>query len=118
MVGRVASYNVPQVLGLDTRIGRVTVAGTGLYTVPAGKKARCTEITGVVDALGADASYAVSILRGGNNRPIGAFVVVNGKSEFVGELALQAGDIVTNVGDAGSTNGTVDMTCTIQEFDV
>jgi len=32
-------------------------------------------------------------------------------------LLLQAGDIVTNVGDAGSTNGTMDMTVTIQEFD-
>jgi len=113
----IVSRNQLQSSGLSTTvIGRVTVAGTGLYTVPTGKKARVTSITGNLDATGADATYAVSILRGADNRPIAAHVAVNGISIFIGEMMLQAGDIVTNVGDAGSTNGTIDMTCTFQEY--
>jgi len=112
------TLNSVQAPGLEpTKIGRVVVAGTGLYTVPAGKVAKVTAITGNVDALGADATYAVSILRGGNNRPVGAHVGINGISVFVGTMLLEAGDIITNVGDAGSTNGTIDMTATVKEFD-
>jgi len=114
---QIVSRNQLQSSGLSTTvIGRVTVAGTGLYTVPTGKKARVTSITGNLDATGADATYAVSILRGADNRPVGAHVAVNGISIFTGVMMLQAADIVTNVGDSGSTNGTIDMTCTFQEY--
>jgi len=118
MVSKLTPRNQLQSSGLSTTVeGRVTVAGTGLYTVPSGKKARVTSITMSLDATGADATYAVSIIRGANNRPVGLHVAVNAVSVFQGEMMLQAADIVTNVGDAGSTNGTCDMTCTFQEYD-
>jgi len=44
-------------------------------------------------------------------------VGVGAKSTVTPPLILQAADIVTNVGDAGSTNGTCDMTVTFKEFD-
>jgi len=100
-----------------TREGRVVDANVGLYTVPAGKVAKVLSLSGNLDAVGVDATYAIAILRGGTFRPVGQHVAVNSISILQGVLLLQAGDIVTNVGDAGSTNGTMDMTVTIQEFD-
>jgi len=118
MVGVRASLNALQVAEAEpVKIGRVVAAATGLYTVPAGKVALVTSITGVIDALGADASAAVAILRAGTFRPVGAFVVINGKSEYNGRMVLQAGDIITNVGDAGATNTTIDMTASVKEYD-
>ena len=113
----ITARNVVQVPSLESvKEGRVTVAGTGLYVVPAGRIAVVKSITMNLDAVGADATYAVSIIRGANNRPIGAHVAVNGISTWVGEMLLIAGDIITNVGDAGSTNGTCDMTASVKEF--
>jgi len=100
----------------DQRLGRVINATVGLYTVPASTRTLVKSITGIVDAVGGDASYSVAIRRGGTFFPLGAFVVVNEKSEWIGVMLLNAGDIVTNVGDAGATNGTIDMGCSIQEF--
>lgn len=96
--------------------GRVVNANTGLYTVPANTETEVTSITGLIDALGADASYAVAIKRGVNFRPVGEMVVTNKISKFEGSMLLQAGDIITNVGDSGSTNGTVDMVASIREY--
>lgn len=96
--------------------GRVINALVGLYTVPAGRVAIVTAITGNLDAVGGDATYAVAVSRGGTLRPIGAHVAVNGISVFTGKMLLQAGDIITNVGDAGSTNGTMDMTASVREY--
>jgi len=117
MVSQLTPRNVSQRPNQQSlKIGRVTVAGTGLYVVPAGRVALVTAITGNLDAVGADATYAVSILRGADNRPIGAHVAVNGISTWQGEMLLIAGDIITNVGDAGSTNGTMDMTASVKEY--
>jgi len=99
-----------------TDSGRVTAAATGIYTVPAGKTAEVTSVTGNLDAVGGDATYAVALLRGGTYRPIGLHVAVNGISVFVGKMTLVAGDIITNIGDAGSTNGTMDMTVSYVEL--
>lgn len=110
--------NATQVVNGQTIEGRVVVAGTGLYTVPVNKKARITQGSMNLDAVGADATYALAILRGGNFRPVGQHVAVNAISTLIGEMNLIAGDIVTNIGDAGSTNGTCDTTCTRQEFPV
>jgi len=96
--------------------GRVVVAGTGLFVVPANRIAVVKSISGNLDAVGADATYAVAILRGGNFRPVGEHVGVNGISRFIGELQLIAADIITNIGDSGSTNGTIDMTASVKEF--
>jgi len=70
-----------------------------------------------LDAVGADATTALAILRAGTFIPIAAHVAVNGISQFTGELMLFAGDIITNIGDAGATNSTCDMTVTFQEYD-
>jgi len=99
------------------KIARVTNAATGLYTVPAGKVALVTAITGNLDVVGADATYAVAVKRGATVFPIGAHVAVNGISRWTGSMVLQATDIITNVGDAGSTNGTMDMSASVKEYD-
>jgi len=111
----VSRNSTQQILGV-TAEGRVTNANTGLYTVPAGKTAKILSITGILDAVGGDATYAVAIKRGANFRPVGAMVAVGPSSLFIGELILVAGDIVTDVGDSGSTNGTMDMTVTYIEL--
>jgi len=94
---------------------RVTVASTGLYTCPAGKKAKVKGSMNL-DAVGADATYAIAVLRSGTYFPVGEHVAVNGISVIAGEVTLEAGDILTNIGDAGSTNGTCDMDCMVQEI--
>jgi len=111
----VSRNSTQQILGV-TAEGRVTAAATGLYTVPAGKTSKILSITGILDAVGGDATYAVAILRSGSYRPVGAMVAVGPASLFIGQLVLVAGDIVTNIGDSGSTNGTMDMTVTYIEL--
>jgi len=103
--------------GTVTVIGRVTNAATGIYVVPTGKVSRIASASMVLDATGADATYAVAINRGGTIIPLGQFIAVGGQSVASPPLILQAADIVTNVGDAGSTNGTCDQTVTFKEFD-
>jgi len=100
----------------SAKIGRVTNNATGLYTVPTGKIAVVTSITLNLDAVGADATYAIAIKRGATFFPIGAHVAVNGISTWVGSMTLEATDIISNVGDAGSTNGTCDMSASVKEF--
>lgn len=100
----------------SAKIGRVTNNATGLYTVPAGKVAVVTSITMNLDAVGADATYAIAIRRGATFFPIGAHVAANGISVWNGVMTLEATDIISNVGDAGSTNGTCDMSASVKEF--
>jgi len=117
VVSRLTPRNQVQVVdGGSVKFGRVTNADTGLYTVPTGRTARITGITMNLDATGADATYAVAIKRGSTFIPVGAHVAANGISTFSGSMVLEAGDIVTNVGDSGSTNGTCDMTASVKEF--
>jgi len=115
MSGITSSYSTVATIPEFNASARVTVAGTGLYTVPANKKAKVRGSMNL-DAVGADATYAIATLRGGTFIPIGAHVAVNGIS--VGEAELDATEILTNIGDAGSTNGTCDMDAKIQEVTV
>jgi len=117
LVFSIAAKNISQAYGFQSNVARVTNANTGIYTVPTGKKARIVSITGNVDAVGADATYSIAILQGATFTPVGLFVGVGGVSFLSGEISLDAGDRVTNVGDAGATNGTIDMSVTFQEFD-
>jgi len=99
--------------------GRVTVAGTGLYTVPAGKIAIVTNITGLQDALGTDATAAIGIEFTGGFIPLSTFVTATAPNNFVqwtGVMQLVAGDVITNEGDGGGTNHTWDMTASVKEF--
>lgn len=100
----------------SAKLARVTNANTGLYTVPTGKIAVVTSITMNLDAVGADATTAIAILRSSTFFPIGAHVAVNGISTWIGSMVLEAGDIITNVGDAGATNSTCDMSASVKEF--
>ena len=119
MVTKTVAKNQAQKTGLsDTVAARVLNANTGLSTVPANTRRRVTSFTMNLDAVGADATYAIAILRGGTFTPVGEHVAVNAISTLQGELLLQAGDILTNIGDAGSTNGTCDMTATFQDYPV
>lgn len=117
MSGITSSYSTVATIPQFTARGRVLVAATGLYTCPANKKAKVTGSMNL-DAVGADATYAIAILRAGTFIPIGAHVAVNGISNINGEVTMIAGDILTLVGDAGSTNGTGDMNASIQEVTV
>lgn len=112
--GITVSYGPQSVIVQFTVRARVIVAGTGLYTVPAGQKAKAKGSMNL-DAVGADATYAIATLRAGTYIPVGEHVAVNGISR-ADEVELDAGDILTNIGDAGSTNGTCDMNASIQEL--
>jgi len=113
--GSTTSYSTVAVIPEFNVRGRVTVAATGLYVCPVGKKAKAKGSMNL-DAVGADATYAIAILRSGTYIPVGAHVATNGLSAIIGEVTMEAGDILTNIGDAGSTNGTCDMDASVQEI--
>lgn len=119
MVGKRTALNQTQRSGLSVSIqARVVNANIGLSTVPVNTRRRVTSFTMNLDAVGADATYAIAILRGGTFIPVGQHVAVNAISTLQGELMLQAGDILTNIGDALSTNGTCDQSATFQDYPV
>jgi len=104
----------------DVFEGRVTVSGTGIYTVPTGKAALVNMITGLQDALGTDATAAIGVEFSGGFIPLSTFVTATAPNNFVswiGRMKLKAGDIVTNKGDSGGTNHTWDMTTSVKEYD-
>jgi len=103
----------------DVHEGRVTVSGTGLYVVPAGKKALVNMITGLQDAVGSDARAAIGVQFSGGFIPLSVFVTAAAGANFVswtGRMGLPAGAIITNLGDSGGTNHTWDMTASVKEF--
>jgi len=112
MSGVTSSYSSTAVIVEFNASARVVNAAVGLYTVPALHKAK-VEGSMNLDATGADATYAIATLRGGTYIPIGEHVAVNGISR--GTAELDAAEILTNIGDSGSTNATADMDAIIQE---
>jgi len=117
MTSRLVSRNQISSATGDRRILRITLNTTPLYTVPADTVATIDGATMQLDAVGADATYALAIRdTGGTFRPIGAHVAANGISQYTGKLTLRATETVSNVGDAGSSNGTCDIACNVQEF--
>lgn len=115
MPGLTNSYSTVAVIPEFPKSARVVVANTGLYVVPAGKKANVVARM-ILDAVGADATYAIAVKRGATFFPLDVFVVAGGVSRTNGVVTLVAGDILTNIGDSGSTNGTCDMDASIQEI--
>ncbi len=118
MVSSDVARNVSQRAGQTGRVsGRIINANTGIYTVPANRRARVTDIVGVLDTVGVDATYAVAIKRaiGGGFDAITLFKVIDIEMK-ASEVTLETGDILTNIGDSGSTNGTFDLSATIEEF--
>jgi len=96
---------------------RVVLASTGLYTCPANKKAKASGSMQLI-AVGVDATYCIAVKRGASYHPVGKFVVAGGESFITGVVVMDATDILTNIGDSGSTNGTTDMDASIQEVTV
>jgi len=94
--------------------GRVTNANTGLFTIVT--KTRLTAMSMTLNTVGADATYAIAIKRGITFIPVGAFVAVGSGlvSVLNGSMMLEIGDIITNIGDSGSTNGTCDISANIE----
>jgi len=118
MVSRLVPRNTVQSVDVESvKIGRVTNSDTGLYTVPTGKVALVTSITGVYDSVGADATNAIAIKRGSTFTPVGSFGIIRSKSEYNGRMLLAAADIITSIGDNAGTNATVDMSASVKEFD-
>lgn len=96
---------------------RVSNSNTGVYTVPINKRARITDILGILDAVGSDATYSIAIKRfvTGLFEPITNFGVVSEKLTC-SLVTLESGDILTDIGDSGATNASMDITATIEEF--
>jgi len=118
MVGKTSARNTSQRAGkIDRVAGRIVNADTGIYTVPANTEARITDMEGDLNAVGADATYAIAYKRGVVFTPITKFIPV-GSLANASAITLIAGDILTNIGDSGSTNGTFDLSATIEEFGV
>lgn len=116
MVSTDVPRNATQRAGKIIRVaGRIVNANLGIYTVPVGKNSRVTDMTGLLNAVGADATYAIAIKTGAVFTPITTFKPIN-EEMSASAITLVAGDILTNVGDAGSTNGTFDLSATVEEF--
>jgi len=101
------------------RAARVTNGATGLYTVPTAKVAIMTDLTGLQDALGTDATAAIGFIRSSSFLPLSTFItatVPNNYVQWSGRMLLQAADIVTFEGDSGATNHTWDLTASIREY--
>jgi len=120
LVSKLTVRNIVQSVDLEvSKAARVTNGVTGLYTVPTGKVAILTDISGLQDALGTDATAACGFFRGSTFSPLTAFVTATDPNNFVqwsGRLLLQAADVITFRGDAGATNHTWDITASIKEF--
>jgi len=116
-IGLTNSYTTVAVIPEFPASGRVTSAPSGIYTCPPNKKAKITASM-ILDAVGADSIYALAVKRGLVYIPIGAFIGTGPETTSKGEAILEAGDILTNIGNSGSTNGTVDIDAMIQEIDV
>lgn len=119
MTTKTSARNTTQRAGKAFRkTDRITNSNTGIYTVPTGKRARITDILGILDAVGVDATYAVAIKRfiGGAFEDITEFGIVDQRLT-ANLVTLESGDILTDIGDTGATNGTFDLSATIEEFD-
>jgi len=119
-IAKLVPRNVMQAPDVSSvKEGRVTNATSGLYTVPSGKVAKVTSITGLQDAVGTDGRAAIGVEFSGGFIPLSTFIVATSPDNFVqwtGTMLLVAGDRITNEGNSGATNHTWDMTASIREY--
>lgn len=122
MTSKTSARNTTQRAGgAFTVSGRVTNNATPLYTVPAGKQARLTGVIGRVDNVGSDSEVAIA------RKPVSGSIVAIGNfatavagdnlSQCV-QTVFQTGEGLTTVGIAGGTNATIDISSTVEEFDI
>ena len=98
--------------------GRVVSSAVGFYTVPAGKRARIINAQLTVNAVGSDLTYCLAIYDGVSYTKISRLVAASNIVPSVCEVTvMDAGEILTCIGDSGSTNGTCDLSASIEEFD-
>ncbi len=118
MTSITSARNTTQRAGDVNRVqGRFTNANTGIYTVPAGKRTRVTDILGIVDTLGSDATYSIAI----KVFTTGLFKAITvpqgvGVTQTASQITLEEGDKLTDIGDSGSTNAAFELSATIEEF--
>jgi len=113
LVGKRTVLNLLQAIPGRRVTGRVVAAATGLFTATV--KTKVLRASMSINAVGADATSALAILRAGTYIPIGNFVAADGVISLANDFLLEVGDILTNIGDAGATNTTTDMDAYIQE---
>lgn len=117
--------NTSQRAGLILRVeGRLVNADTGIYTCPNGKRARVTDMVMRVDALGSAAAYHIAI-RGASSpfpfKKITNRATATAPNDVVSASAITmvAGEKLTDIGSDGtSKNGTVNISATVEEFQV
>ena len=103
---------------IQTFSARITNSVTGqVYTCPVGKRARITQIEMFVDALGSDATVHIASRVDANFTELSLGVPIS-TTAFVTSLTINELVSITCVGDDGATNQTVDMICTVEEFNV
>ena len=118
MTGTITARNTTQQAGKIDRVQDTFVNATiGIYTVPNAKRTRATDIKGVVNTVGADATYAIAI----KVFSTGLFKAITnfegaGAQQSASAVTMEAGDILTNIGDSGATNANFSLSATIEEF--
>lgn len=120
MTGTTTARNVTQRAGTILRVhDRIVNANNGIYVVPAKKEARVTDMLGNLNAVGGDAAYAIAVKRfsSGLFESITNFQIA-GVDQKASAITLKAGDILTDIGNTGSTNGTFDLAATVEEFGI
>lgn len=98
--------------------GRVTDANVGIYTTPNGKTTRVTDMRIELDSIGSDATYHLAIKTGATFTKITTRIGLSPITNIAtaSAVTLFEGETLTNIGDSGATNGTVDISATIEEF--
>ncbi len=93
----------------DWEVGRVVNAAVGLFTVASGFR---MIVTGrmQLDATGSNAAYGLAVKRGAVYSIISKFAILNEIVHMDSNVIMEEGDILTVVGETGSTNGTCDLT--------
>lgn len=113
--------NVSQRVGKIIRAqGRIVSADVGIYIVPVGKESRVTDMHLVVDTVGSSARVGLAIKRvSGVFSPISIQVGQTPPNNITtaSAITLVEGERLTDIGNTGGKNATVDISATIEEFE-
>lgn len=120
--GGTISYSDVNTISEFPKTKRVTNSSNGVYECPPGYVAKVSGIM-ILDAVGADAKYAIAVWRydgvppdNGKYHPVGPLITAGNASAITGKIVMNAGDKLTMIGDNGSTNGTGNIDCSVQEL--
>ena len=120
--GGTISYSNVNTIPEFPKTKRVIDSTNGVYTCPVGYVARVSGVM-VLDAVGADSHYAIAVWRYdgiepdlGKYHPVGPLITANESSAITGKIVMNGNDKLTMIGDDGSTNGTGNIDCSVQEL--